>query len=68
MIYVNRLTHQKMADVMLQALPMIAASRIQLVVHGKGDRSFESGFCEMARQHPKQLTVRIGYRNRWRIA
>lgn len=62
LIYVNRLTHQKMADVALEALPWLVGSGMQLVIHGEGQRDFEDAFAAAARSHPDQIAVRLGYR------
>jgi starch synthase len=59
--YVNRLTYQKMADVVLDALPRLVADGVQIVVHGDGDRSFEERFSSVARAHPASVAVRLGY-------
>ncbi|MGH7034316.1 MAG: glycogen synthase GlgA [Stellaceae bacterium] len=59
--YLNRLTHQKMADVVLDVLPRLAANGTQIVVHGRGDRSFEERFSSAARAHPANVAVRLGY-------
>jgi starch synthase len=61
MIYVNRLTHQKMADVLLQAIPAAVSTGAQIIVHGAGDRAYEDAFADLARQHPNQIQARIGY-------
>ena len=61
MIYVNRLTEQKMADVVLKALPRLVANGAQVVVHGEGDRDLEQGFLDMAQLHPRHVAVRVGY-------
>jgi starch synthase len=61
MIFVNRLTHQKMADIVLEGLPAALASGAQIVVHGEGERRFESGFQELAAQYSQQMATRIGY-------
>jgi starch synthase len=61
LIFVNRLTHQKMADVVLEGLPAAVANGAQIVVHGEGERRFENSFCEMAAQFPLQMAARIGY-------
>jgi starch synthase len=61
MIYVNRLTHQKMADVILDALPPFVESGAQLVVHGLGEPAFETMFAAAAAAHPGQVAVRLGY-------
>jgi starch synthase len=60
-IYVNRLTEQKMADVVLTALPELLADGIQVVVHGQGDRHLESALSNAARGREDQLAVKIGY-------
>ncbi|MBV9522466.1 MAG: glycogen synthase GlgA, partial [Alphaproteobacteria bacterium] len=61
MIFVNRLTHQKMADIVLEGIPAAAAAGAQIIVHGEGDRAFEAGFIALARQFPEQVVTRIGY-------
>lgn len=60
-IFVNRLTHQKMADVLLNALPMILESGAQFVLHGRGDHSLEAAFTAAARDHAPRFAARIGY-------
>jgi starch synthase len=62
MIYVNRLTHQKMADVVLAALPRLVADGVQVVVHGSGESEYETGFRAAAGAHPGRVAVEIGYR------
>jgi starch synthase len=59
--YVNRLTHQKMADVVLDAVPRLVANGAQIVVHGSGDRAFEKRFESVAQAHPNNVAVRLGY-------
>jgi starch synthase len=59
--YVNRLTCQKMADVVLDVLPRLAANGAQVVVHGEGDRSFEGRFLCTAHDRPANVAVRLGY-------
>ena len=59
--FASRLTHQKMADVVLAALPWITGRKVQFVLHGQGDRDLESAFGEVASQHPEKVVVRIGY-------
>lgn len=62
----SRITHQKMADVALAALPEILEkhSRLQVAVLGCGDHGFENGFMELARRYPDRLGVHIGYDER----
>jgi starch synthase len=59
--YVNRLTDQKMADVVLEALPQLVATGAQIVIHGSGDRAFEEHFAHAAQAHPNNVAVRLGY-------
>ncbi|HYW76473.1 MAG TPA: glycogen synthase GlgA [Gammaproteobacteria bacterium] len=61
--YVSRLTQQKMADVVLENLPQILARnpRLQVIVHGRGDKNLEKAFTCLALEYPGRLAVRIGY-------
>jgi len=61
LIYVNRLTQQKMADVLLCALPAILSQGTQIIVHGQGDKALEASFVEASRSYEGQFAVRIGY-------
>lgn len=62
-ISASRLTSQKMADVLLAKLPelMMRQPRLQLALMGRGDRSLERGFIEMARYFPGRIGVQIDY-------
>ena len=59
--FVNRLTHQKMGDVMLRALPTMLSQGIQLVVHGEGEKELEEAFLTASRNGSSRLAVSIGY-------
>jgi starch synthase len=59
--FANRLTHQKMADAVLELLPALAARNIQFALHGEGDRALESAFAAAAGQSP-HVALRVGYR------
>ncbi|HUB94754.1 MAG TPA: glycogen synthase GlgA [Stellaceae bacterium] len=61
LIFVNRLTHQKMADVVLNAVPCLIADGGQVVVHGEGDHEIERGLVSLAHACPGQVAVRVGY-------
>lgn len=63
----SRITHQKMADVVLDALPAILDRnpRMQAVVLGQGDHDFERGFLGLAERYPGRLGVHIGYDERY---
>jgi starch synthase len=59
--FLNRLTHQKMADIVLAMLPTFAEVGYQFALHGKGDRGIERAFAAAAERSPN-IAVRIGYR------
>ncbi|HEY3638982.1 MAG TPA: glycogen synthase GlgA [Rhizomicrobium sp.] len=59
--FVSRLTDQKMADIILAALPRILDSGAQLAVMGQGYPHIEAEFAEFAQQRRKGLAVQIGY-------
>jgi starch synthase len=59
-VFLNRLTHQKMADVLLHALPQMLDSGAQIVLHGQGDAPYEAAFASAA-VGVKSMAVRIGY-------
>ncbi|MDC6178586.1 glycogen synthase GlgA [Ralstonia solanacearum] len=62
----SRLTHQKMADVALQALPQLleAHPRLQVAVLGCGERRYESGMAALAARYPSRMAAMIGYTER----
>lgn len=62
----SRITHQKMADVALEALPAVLRRypRAQLVVLGCGDRAYEQGLLSIAPEFPGRVAVHIGYDER----
>jgi starch synthase len=59
----SRITHQKMADVLLAAIPSILDKNplAQLVVLGCGSPEYEQGFQELAANYPQRVGVHIGY-------
>lgn len=62
----SRITHQKMADVVLASLPEVLRRypRAQLAVIGRGDREYEQGFVALEEQFPDRVGVYIGYDER----
>lgn len=62
----SRITHQKMADVALTALPQVLHRhpRAQLMVLGCGERAYEQGFSRIAQEFPGRAAVHIGYDER----
>ena len=60
-VLVSRITEQKMADVVVDALPRIIESGAQCALVGDGDRRLEERLELAARLHPGRIAVRIGY-------
>ena len=58
---VSRLVEQKGIDLIVAALPQLAAAGVQLAVLGQGDAVLERALIDAARAHPGALAVRIGY-------
>lgn len=63
-VYISRITDQKMADVVAAGLPEIVESGAQCVLLGDGARHLEEQFERAARRHPGRIAVRIGYEER----
>jgi starch synthase len=63
LIFVGRLTRQKMADVLLAALPEILkrGGDRQLAILGQGDKALEDGFRNLMAVFPGRLSVHVGY-------
>lgn len=59
--FISRMTEQKMADVLLELLPRLAAQGLQLCVLSDGDHDLERRFREVASAHAGTFAVRIGY-------
>lgn len=62
-IMVNRLTRQKMADVVLDSLGELLQRhpRLQFAMLGQGDRDLEQGFAEVAQAHRGRVSASIGF-------
>ncbi|HZD25677.1 MAG TPA: glycogen synthase GlgA [Alphaproteobacteria bacterium] len=58
-----RLTHQKMIDVVADALPEMLARwpHLQFALLGQGERHLERRLAELAGNFPGRISVRIGY-------
>jgi starch synthase len=59
--FISRLTHQKMADVLVQVLPWLAAQGAQFVQVGDGCPELSAAFVEAGRRLPESVAARIGY-------
>jgi starch synthase len=58
---VSRLTWQKGLDLLVSAMPTLAAQGAQLAVLGSGDAPLEASFTAAARVNPARVAVQIGY-------
>lgn len=58
---VSRLSNQKGLDLLLDALPTLLNEGCQLVLLGSGDADLQDAYLAMAKKHPKQIAVKIGY-------
>jgi starch synthase len=59
--FVSRVTEQKMADVISQALPWITERKAQFALVGEGDPALEMVFADAQAGDPDNLSVTIGY-------
>jgi starch synthase len=59
--FVSRITHQKMADVILAALPWLAEQDAQFMAVGEGDPLMEEAFAEAHERYSDRVAVTIGY-------
>ncbi|HWU96992.1 MAG TPA: glycogen synthase GlgA [Oxalicibacterium sp.] len=59
----SRITHQKMADLILDAMPRILQDHphLQIAILGCGDPQYENQFKQLAAEHPDRIGVFIGY-------
>ncbi|ARP86439.1 glycogen synthase GlgA [Bordetella genomosp. 9] len=59
----SRLTHQKMADVAVQALPRVLDDYpdLQVAVLGQGEKPIEAALRQLQRCYPGRCAVRIGF-------
>ena len=63
----SRLTEQKLADVVVQALPELLERhpRLQFAILGQGERDLEQAVQELAAAWPGRVGVQIGYDERY---
>jgi starch synthase len=60
-IWISRITDQKMADVALEILPEVLERSAQVAILGQGDGMLENGFRQLAQRYPGRMAVRISY-------
>ena len=56
--FTSRLAHQKMPDIVLEALPALLAQGIQFALVAEGDADYAGRFHELAASHPGRVAVR----------
>jgi starch synthase len=61
LIWVSRITHQKMADTTLEILPQLMERDVQFALIGEGDEASERTLTALAASHRGRMAVRIGY-------
>lgn len=59
--FLSRVTHQKMADVVIEALPRLVEDGVQFALVGEGERALEQEFEVLANRHPGRVAAHIGY-------
>src|SRR4051812_42473511 len=59
--FMSRLVHQKMPDVLLEALPTLLEEGMQFALVAEGDHCYQEAFKELAIRYPGRMAVRIGY-------
>jgi starch synthase len=60
-VFVSRITCQKMADAVAEAVPAIVEAGAQCALLGDGEQSLEERFMLAARRHAGRVACRIGY-------
>ena len=58
---VSRLVHQKGVDLSIESTESIVRQGGQVVVTGRGEERFETELQKLARRHPGQVGVKIGF-------
>jgi len=59
--FIGRLAEQKGIDLLVDALPYIVQQPAQAVILGSGEARYESMLRELARKHPGDIALRLGY-------
>jgi len=59
--FVGRITEQKGADLVAAAAPGLVQAGAQLVLLGSGDEALQAALGAVARQHPGQIALKLGF-------
>jgi starch synthase len=58
---IGRLAEQKGVEIMLGALEEMLTTNMQFVAVGSGAPAFQRAYLDLARRHPSQVSMRIGF-------
>ena len=58
---VGRLSAQKGLDLVLQSIEELMSLGVNLIILGKGDEEFHTGFLQAAKRHRERISVTIGF-------
>lgn len=59
--FASRLVHQKMADVMIEAIPSLMETGAQFALLGEGDPGLEAAFHQLAERYPSCVAIHTSY-------
>lgn len=59
--FVGRMVEQKGMDMILEAIPPLAEKGVQMAILGSGDGQYERLLGQLAKRHPAQVGVYVGY-------
>lgn len=62
---VTRLTHQKGVDLLIDALPALANTRLQVAIVGTGDRRLEEQLLSLANHLKNKIGIKMAYNESW---
>jgi len=61
MAFMSRLVHQKMPDVVLEALPALIEQGIQFALVAEGEAAYGDAFKELVTRYEGRVAIRFGY-------
>lgn len=61
MAFMSRLVHQKMPDVVLEAIPALIEEGMQFALVAEGDAAYEAGFRALVERYPGRVAMRSDY-------
>jgi starch synthase len=61
MAFMSRLVHQKMPDIVLDAIPPLIEEGMQFALVAEGDAGYEAGFRALMARYPGRVAIRSDY-------